>query len=315
MNQSLFSIIIPHYNIPDLLMRCLKSIPVTEDIQVIVVDDNSPDAETYLDKYPELSRPYLEFIRTTAGGGAGYARNVGLEHAKGKWLLFADADDLYVDGMYDIICQKADSDADVVFFKFRSVTSNSQNEFSPRNNYIDKYIATGDERFVRLRSPEPWSKMFRRCFVESHGFGFEELQFANDQFFSLNTGCYARKIAVVDTVLYVHIRRKESLAGTFCSKPGELRVRAEVSFRAQKMFKELNIDIDQQRPFRYYLLKMLKKDRTLFQYYWRQVDEIYPSKYVAFQILSKDKSVKFKLKLFLYSMWVWFVPLSHFKRR
>ena len=35
-----FSIIIPHYNIPDLLMRCLESIPVSEDIQVIVVDDN-----------------------------------------------------------------------------------------------------------------------------------------------------------------------------------------------------------------------------------------------------------------------------------
>ena len=56
----LFSIIIPHKDIPDLLMRCLSSIPVSEDIQVIVVDDNSADADTYLDKYPELSRPYLE---------------------------------------------------------------------------------------------------------------------------------------------------------------------------------------------------------------------------------------------------------------
>ena len=51
-------------------MRCLKSIPVSEDIQVIVVDDNSPDADTYLEKYPELSRPYLECIRTTKGGGS-----------------------------------------------------------------------------------------------------------------------------------------------------------------------------------------------------------------------------------------------------
>ena len=40
-----FSIIIPHKEIPDLLMRCLKSIPVSEDIQVIVVDDNSADAD------------------------------------------------------------------------------------------------------------------------------------------------------------------------------------------------------------------------------------------------------------------------------
>ena len=83
MDCPLFSIIIPHKEIPDLLMRCLRSIPVSEDIQVIVVDDNSADADTYLDTYPELSRPYLEFIRTKTGGGAGYARNVGLDHAKG----------------------------------------------------------------------------------------------------------------------------------------------------------------------------------------------------------------------------------------
>ena len=54
MDKPLFSIIIPHFDIPDLLMRCLKSIPVSEDIQVIVVDDNSPDADTYLERYPEF---------------------------------------------------------------------------------------------------------------------------------------------------------------------------------------------------------------------------------------------------------------------
>ena len=58
-----FSIIIPHKDIPNLLMRCLRSIPVSEDIQVIVVDDNSADADTYLDRYPELSRPLFKVIR------------------------------------------------------------------------------------------------------------------------------------------------------------------------------------------------------------------------------------------------------------
>ena len=58
-----FSIIIPHKGILDLLMRCLRSIPVSEDIQVIVVDDNSSDADTYLDTYPELSRPLFKVIR------------------------------------------------------------------------------------------------------------------------------------------------------------------------------------------------------------------------------------------------------------
>ena len=36
-----YSIIIPHKNIPNLLQRCLDSIPNREDVQIIVVDDNS----------------------------------------------------------------------------------------------------------------------------------------------------------------------------------------------------------------------------------------------------------------------------------
>ena len=63
----LFTIIIPHKDIPDLLMRCLKSIPVSEDIQVIVVDDNSADADTYLDKYQELSRVTTKLISLIPG--------------------------------------------------------------------------------------------------------------------------------------------------------------------------------------------------------------------------------------------------------
>ena len=135
-----FSIIIPHYDIPDLLMRCLKSIPVSEDIQVIVVDDNSPDADTYLEKYPELSRSYLEFIRAQKNGGAGYARNIGLDHAKGKWLLFADADDFFVDDMYDIITTHAESDADVIYFRKQAVYSDDINRKSTRSGYLDRIM-------------------------------------------------------------------------------------------------------------------------------------------------------------------------------
>lgn len=88
-----YSIIIPHHNIPDLLGRCLRSIPEREDVQVIVVDDNSPGNENYLRDIPELSRKNVEFYITKDGLGAGHARNVGLSHAIGKWLVFSDSDD------------------------------------------------------------------------------------------------------------------------------------------------------------------------------------------------------------------------------
>ena len=227
MDCPLFSIIIPHKDIPDLLMRCLKSIPVSEDIQVIVVDDNSVDADTYLDTYPELSRPYLKFIRTTKGGGAGYARNVGLDRAKGKWILFADADDLYVDDMYSIIRLYADSKADMIFFEERSVLSGdidkTINRVGHLNRLIDDYLETRNDKFLRLRYCQPWGKMIRRGYVEDYRFRFDEVEYSNDYYFSVCTGYYARGIEVSNQVLYIYTYRENSLAGVFCSKPNELK--------------------------------------------------------------------------------------------
>jgi glycosyltransferase involved in cell wall biosynthesis len=309
MDKPLFSIIIPHYDIPDLLMRCLKSIPVSEDIQVIVVDDNSPDADTYLERYSELSRPYLEFIRAPKHGGAGYARNVGLDHAKGKWLLFADADDLYVDDMYNIIRPYADSKADIIFFKEKSVLSSDIHQVIKRveymNKYIDEYFETGCDKFVRLRYPQPWGKMIKREFVENYQFRFDEVEYSNDRFFSVCTGYYAKEVDVSNQILYIYTYRKNSLAGVFCSKPNELKVRAEVSFRTEKMFRQLNVGIEPHRPFKWYLYRMLHQDRDLFSYYFFRLPEIYPSIPTAVRSLCSGKGVKFTIKLYLYSLWLW----------
>ena len=303
-----FSIIIPHYNVPDLLMRCLESIPVSEDIQVIVVDDNSPGADTYLEKYPELSRPYLEFIRAPKNGGAGYARNIGLDHAKGKWLLFADADDLFVDDMYNIIGSYVDSEADIVFFKERSVLSADIHQSIQRVGYLNKnidyYFETGSDKLVRFRHCQPWGKMIKRDFVKNHQFRFEEVEFSNDYYFSMCTGYYAKVIEVSEQVLYIYTFRNDSLAGDFCSKPNELKTRAAVSFRVEKLFKQWNVGIEQQDSFKSYLLKMLGQDRALFRYYFYKLTEIYPSMHDAISDLCKGKGARFKVKLYLYSCWL-----------
>lgn len=303
----IFSIIIPHKGIPDLLMRCLKSIPVSEDIQVIVVDDNSPDADTYLEKYPELSRPYLEFIRTTKGGGAGYARNVGLEHAKGKWILFADADDFYVDDMYDIICSYLDSEADVIYFKNKAVLSDNTSIKADRSSYvnknIDQYLTDSDEWPMRAKMYAPWGKMIRRNLIVKNDIRFDETTYNNDVYFSLLTGYYSKIIEVVTRVLYVVTCRPDSLSADFCSKPGELKQRTEVTFRCDKFM--LQNGVCRGRMSRGYLTKMYNQDRKLFKEFFFRLDEIYPSKWSALRDISKGKSRRFKVKFYLYSFLVW----------
>jgi glycosyltransferase involved in cell wall biosynthesis len=302
-----YSIIIPHKGIPDLLMRCLRSIPVSEDIQVIVVDDNSPDADTYLEKYPELSRPYLEFIRAQKNGGAGYARNIGLDHAKGKWLLFADADDFFVGNMYDIINTHVESDADVIYFQKRAVYSDNLNSKSSRSGYIDKimdiYLKTGDELPVRTRHHVPWGKMIKKNLIENHHIRFEEIKYSNDILFSVHVGCLAKKIEAIDTVLYVVTSHEGSATYEFCKKPDELRIRAGAAFRYDSFLFQHNMS--QGREIVSYIKRMLSQDRNLFKYYFTRLDEIYTSKIAALKDITKGCSCRFKIKLYFYSFKIW----------
>lgn len=172
MNKAInYSIIIPHNNIPQLLKRCLDSIPRREDIQIIVVDDNSDINKVDFDSFPGLDDPYVEVIFTKEGRGAGYARNVGLRHAKGKWLLFADADDFYNDGFLSVLDCYRDGSFDIIYFGASSVDSETL-VYSDRSVVLNQIIDGCDISnvysvdFVKYTNWVPWNKMFKHDFVK-----------------------------------------------------------------------------------------------------------------------------------------------------
>ena len=59
-----YSIIIPHRNIPKLLQRCLGYIPYRDDVQIIVVDDNSDPQVVDFDNFPGMNIPNVEVYFT-----------------------------------------------------------------------------------------------------------------------------------------------------------------------------------------------------------------------------------------------------------
>lgn len=212
----IYSIIIPHYKVPKLLIRCLESIPQRDDVQVIVVDDNSPDADTYLERFPELNRPNLEFIRTTEGKGAGYARNVGLKHAKGKWILFADADDFYCPGFLDILDEYRESDLEILYFNTLSVNSDTllsgRNRAAIGQQIIGAYDGSGiTADNVRFFVFGVWNKMFSLNFVRRYNLTFAELPKGNDQRFVLLASYFAKKWVIDKRALYTLTFRKGSI--------------------------------------------------------------------------------------------------------
>ena len=228
-------------------------------------------------------------------------------HAKGEWLLFADADDFYVEDMYDIISSNADSEADVIYFKKESVLSENIIQKTDRDIYIDRminnYYANGDEWPLRFMYCPTWGKMIKRDLINKFNIRFEEIRYSNDAFFSLFVGYHAETIEVVNKVLYVLTSRPDSLVANYCSKPNELRIRAEVHYRSDLFLHQHQMC--KERSMKQYLLLMFNNDRKLFKYYFFKLDEIYPSKLSALRDFCKNKPLRFKIKFYLYSFLVW----------
>ena len=161
-----FTIIIPHKNIPSLLERLLNSIPFRDDLEIIVVDDNSSDEIVDFNHFPFVGRANYTVIFNKESRGAGYARNCALPHAHGKWILFADADDFFNAGFDDFLNDYIDSKADIVYFNANSVDSETY-ELSDRVDHLHGFIEdyhkdkNRGELIMRYLFTEPWCKMVK----------------------------------------------------------------------------------------------------------------------------------------------------------
>lgn len=234
-----FTVIIPHRNIPALLQRALDSVPVREDLQVVVVDDASSPDKVDFSRFPGMDRPDTEVVLTKEGGGAGYARNVGLQHARGKWVLFLDADDFFSEACNRVLDEVKDRPEDMIFFGYRSVMSDDITKPGIRAQYMN-YIVTdwlaGDhsEHAPRYLHDLVHGKFIRRSMLEQFGLRCHETVWSNDVFLAAACGCHARTIDVIADDMYVITTRPQSLAYSFCRKKGEFTVRMQEHLFAER---------------------------------------------------------------------------------
>jgi glycosyltransferase involved in cell wall biosynthesis len=114
------SIIIPAYNRLTVLQELLGgnlSLVDREDVETIIVDDGSSDGTwEWLTEFCDATRGFRCY-RTDVNSGPGQARNIGLDHARGKYFLACDSDVLPMPGAIDRICSLVEthSDRNVIF--------------------------------------------------------------------------------------------------------------------------------------------------------------------------------------------------------
>ncbi|MCR5651485.1 MAG: glycosyltransferase [Lachnospiraceae bacterium] len=232
------SIIIPHYNIPDMLERLLLSSPFDkDDVEVIVVDDKS---ERDIDKLLEVKKRFensgVRFFRNNSEKkGAGICRNIGLKHASGQWIIFADADDCFMPGMYETVKRYIDSRSDIVFFESKSMDENGNRTDGRAEGYnrkVENYTADPNRRnelLLRYDMPVPWGKMYRRKVIEENGIWFPDMMVSEDAVFNCKFGCAADKISVADEKIYIVTERENSLS----TKRSTYKFRLQVNAFAQ----------------------------------------------------------------------------------
>lgn len=92
--QPLVSVIIPVYNVEKYLARCLDSVisQTYENLDVILVDDGSTDASGEICRRYAQNDPRISLF-TQENQGLSAARNTGLNHMKGEYIVFVDSDD------------------------------------------------------------------------------------------------------------------------------------------------------------------------------------------------------------------------------
>ena len=207
----IFSVIIPAYNCEKYLADAVESVrkqPVKE-IEIIIVDDGSTDSTGRICDSLARQEAFIRVIHQE-NQGASAARNAGIRRAEGEYILFLDADDIYVENAIDNdLLEECAKGYDVIICS--SLTSNVD-----RDRYgIDMKVREG--RFAGGQA-FPISGHFAACLYKRKLLLDNDILF--DEGIRLNEDEAFKMKAMYAAAL---IRTKEKFLYTYCVTPGSVR--------------------------------------------------------------------------------------------
>lgn len=220
MNNIFLTIIMPMYNVKNYIKKSLESLnnQKCKDFEVILIDDGS------LDNSYEVAKNYLSStdlnynIIKEENLGQSFARNKGLELAKGQYILFLDSDDFINEKLVEKTKEiTKEINPDILLFDYKRVRENGEiiNNKKLSFDYLKK-INNGIEIFYSYKNNEfrLWtsSLIYKKEFIKNNNikylvgaYGAEDLNFI---FKSL---IKAKNIFAIEDVISYYFQRKDSL--------------------------------------------------------------------------------------------------------
>lgn len=209
--KPLLSIIIPFYNCGPVIERCINSIDYN-NAEIIIVNDGSRDSDVkLLNQAIENSNKNIRLINKE-NGGVSSARNIGLQNATGKYIVFIDADDYIVpDGLERIIDIAEESGADVVKYSARYMSYNSPlDKESIKFFNINSIIIEGKSEALNhydISDYVIWDGLFLRSTISDNNIWFNEDQhLREDDVFMGKVYSVSNKVISTDLPIYRYVR-------------------------------------------------------------------------------------------------------------
>lgn len=168
----MISVIIPVYNGEKYIDNCLRSVlsQKNADFEVILVNDGSTDRTDELCR--KWRKKYANLIYFTQNNqGQGSARNYGVTHARGQWLVFLDADDEMCPDAMEAMEKAVSDNLDIVFFEF------FQRRKGDMSDHPVKFTEETEDKkqMMRMMSTFLWDKMFRLDFWKQERIDLENM--------------------------------------------------------------------------------------------------------------------------------------------
>lgn len=230
----MISVIVPIYNVEKYLRECVDSLlgQTYTDIEVILVNDCSPDNSIEICREYEKADSRIRFINKEKNEGLGKARESGVKIAKGDWLCYVDSDDWLEKNTFEEIMERIEPDVDIAVFGMNMCYMTEDNTIRQIDTVYPEYrIAKSDEEVADMmvyldshRSfPFMCNKLYNMEFIRAQGVEFNTIKSMEDFFYNIEIFEYAKKIVSIDKAYYNYRKTgKETLVTAYNSEFFEL---------------------------------------------------------------------------------------------
>ncbi|MCR4798306.1 MAG: glycosyltransferase [Lachnospiraceae bacterium] len=213
MDNPKVSVIVPVYNVAEKIKRCADSLltQTLSEIEIIFVDDNSTDTSfEYLTALAKTDDRVV-VLKTKKNSGAGGARNVGLDHVRGEYVGFVDADDFVKNDMFADLYKKAkEGDYDIVDSPVFSLKDDAILEPGIKDVFCDRQLTNEQKELLLLSDGYIVSKIFRTALLRQNRVYFRENVKVEDADFLLKLILHGDKFGNIHDPKYIYDNRGEA---------------------------------------------------------------------------------------------------------